>query len=105
LEKEYPTLAQVARHRAKTLSEIGLEELWTCIDYHAKFQAAFRTTWEPRGKVIRELKSALLLVYGSVCAAVAAQLSPKEKYTLSGVVGDIQEGDTLVKRDQPKCMR
>jgi hypothetical protein len=96
LEKQYPTLAQVAGHLGRPLQDIGLEELWTCIDYHAKFQAAFRTMWEPRGKVISELKSALLLLYGSTCASVAKNLCLQEKYTLSEIIQSVIAGDTLV---------
>jgi hypothetical protein len=96
LESEYPTLAQVVRHLAKPLNQIGLEELWTCIDYHAKFPATFRTTWEPLGQVIGELQSALLMMYGSRCDTLAKQLSLDGDYTLSNIIKGIKPGDTLI---------
>ncbi len=106
-EAEYPRLAQVAKHQGKGLKDMGLEDLWTSIDYHAKFEAAFRTEWEPRGKVVTELKSALLLLYGSRCDEAAEKLTlgsstgrfsfrDKDDYTLSKIVRDIKPGDTLI---------
>jgi len=106
-EAEYPRLALVAKHQGKALKQVGLEEIWTSIDYHAKFEVAFRTEWEPRGKVVQELKSALLLLYGSRCDEAAEKLTlsatkarrlfrGKGEYTLSSIIRDIKPGDTLI---------
>lgn len=96
LERDYPTLVQVASHFGSPLQKIGLEDLWTCIDYHAKFPATFRIRWEPRGRVVRELKKALLRLYGSACTEVAEQLSLDAKYTLREIIEELKPGDTLI---------
>jgi hypothetical protein len=69
---EYPELSKIAVHLHKTLADVGLEELWTCIDYHAKFLDAFGRSWDQN--VSPELKKALLVLYGRLCDAEADKL-------------------------------
>jgi hypothetical protein len=39
------------------LPQVGLEDIWTCIDYHAKFPKAFGRDWGHSGDLLRELRS------------------------------------------------
>jgi len=34
----YPNLSLAANHVGTTLAKIGLEEIWTCLDYYKKFR-------------------------------------------------------------------
>jgi hypothetical protein len=95
LKDTYPDLAKAAAHLGKDLSEVGLEEIWTCLDYHAKFPGAFQTAWHPRDTV-RQLKAALLKLYGRPCDGVADKLKLSDKYTLGRIVREMKSGDTLV---------
>jgi hypothetical protein len=95
-ETEYPELARVAEHLGTTLPEVGLEDIWTCIDYHAKFPQAFNTEWGQSGNVVLELKSALLRLYGQTCDAVASRLELSNEYTLGEIVNQMKPGDTLI---------
>jgi len=89
-------LAKVAAHLGTSLPEVGLEEVWTCIDYHAKFPGAFTISWEPAGAVVRELKSALLRLYGRTCDNEAEKLAVSGTYKLGQIINEIKPGDTLV---------
>ena len=99
-------LARVADHLGTDLRHVTLEPIWTCIDYHAKFQPAFRPDWVPRGKVVAELKSAILRLCGSKCDEVAERLALQRPrrlglfhdntFTLSRIVHQITPGDTLI---------
>ncbi len=95
-ETTYPELAKVATHLKTCLSRVGLEDLWTCVDYHAKFPGAFIIDWDPRGPVVAELKSALLRLYGRTCDAAANQLILSTSYTLGEIVEEMKPGDTFV---------
>jgi hypothetical protein len=92
----YPELSKVATHLGEPLSKLGLEEIWTCIDYHAKFPGAFAIEWEPRGAVVRELKACLLTLYGRTCDEAADALSLSDDYTLGKVILRMASGDTVV---------
>lgn len=91
----YPELAKVAKHLGTPLQKVGLEEIWTCIDYHAKFDGAFKINWN-RGQVVRELKSALLVLYGGKCDKEAANLSVEKSYALGRILQEMKPGDTLI---------
>jgi hypothetical protein len=95
-EVRYTELAKVVTHLGRPISEIGLEEIWTCIDYHAKFQGAFAIAWEPRGRVVAELKASLLGLYGQACDEQAEKLPLSDDYTLGEIVRRMESGDTLV---------
>jgi hypothetical protein len=92
---KYPELAKVAEHLGTALPKVGLEEIWTCIDYHAKFDGAFKINWN-RGQVVRELKNALVVLYGRKCDEEAANLSITSSYALGRIVQEMKPGDTLV---------
>ena len=93
--RKYPELAKVARHLQISLPEAGLEDIWTCIDYHAKFRGTFPTNWSLK-RTVPELKRALLQLYGSTCDDAARTLRLSNRYTLGSVVNQIEAGDTLI---------
>ena len=101
-ETRFPELVKVAHHLRTTLPKIGLEELWTCIDYYAKFSP-------PRGSLLdsppwnwvvaaTELKTgALLELYGSRLDEVAEALPKSTNYTLGKLlVEQVKAGDVLI---------
>jgi hypothetical protein len=45
---EFPEITEVINHLDKTPHRVGLEELWTCVDLHAKFPDAFPVSWTSR---------------------------------------------------------
>lgn len=92
---QYPELAKVAEHLRKPLPEAGLEQIWTCIDYHAKFSGAFEIGWDST-PVVRELKSALLVLYGPTCDDEADKLTVIDSYSLGRIVQEIKPQDTLI---------
>lgn len=92
----YPELAKVIKHAKKTHPHVGLEQLWTCIDLHAKFPGAFPISWEPRGPVVRELKSALVRIYGSSCDEISENISATDACTVVEIAKEIAAGDTLI---------
>jgi len=96
-EIEFPNLKLVADYLAGT--HVGLEEIWTCIDFHAKFPFAFPIPWiKPRGPVVGELKSALLRLYGRNCDALAERLAsdPDANCTAVRIAREVRAGDTVV---------
>lgn len=94
--KEYREIAKVVDHLEKTPQHIGLEELWTCIDLHAKFPGSFPIPWEPRGPVVQQLKGALIRMYGRSCDALADRISPTDNCTALAVAKDMKAGDSLI---------
>jgi hypothetical protein len=93
---EYPEISKVVKHLERTPQHVGLEELWTCIDLHAKFPEAFPVLWEPRGPVVRELKSLLVRMYGSSCDELADKVSSTDPCTVATIAKEIQAGDSLI---------
>src|SRR5207249_1214739 len=60
-ERQYPGLSPVVKHIGLQLSEVGLERLWTCIDYYAKLQAALPSArWSKSSRTVHDLKGAML---------------------------------------------
>ena len=94
--QEYPEINTVVAHLQKTLLHVGLEELWTCIDLHAKFPAAFPISWAPRGRVVPELKSALVRMYGRSCDDLARKIPTSDDCTVATLAKEIRAGDTLI---------
>jgi hypothetical protein len=97
-EREYPELCEVAKHLGTTLDKIGLEDLWTCLDFHAKFRnkEVLPTTWATRGQTDREFKSALLRLYGRPCDDAAERLTLSTEYTLGRILNELNPGDTVI---------
>lgn len=94
---DYPELKKVIEHARKAHRHVGLEELWTTIDLHAKFVSPFPIAWTARGIVIRELKSAVVRMYGSLCDEISRSISETDNCTLVKVVAsEIKAGDTLI---------
>jgi len=95
LGETYPQLGKVAEHLQVPLSKVGLEQIWTCIDYHVKFKGVFSINWSLENAVV-ELKTALLEIYGNPCNIAATGLSLTGEYTLSKIVNGIEPGDTVI---------
>ena len=97
-DQRYPELASVAQHLGRPLDELGLEEIWTSIDYYAKLHRAFRSTPWCRRRVGSDLKKALLRLYGGTCDAAADGLPCPGDYTLARLLSSeqLQEGDVVV---------
>jgi len=95
----YPELTKVACHLGKQLCEIGMEELWSCIDYHAKFGpgrgGCLNSSWD-NGHAVVELKAhALLQAFGRACDQAASDIRSGD-FTLKSVLSTLQEGDAIV---------
>jgi hypothetical protein len=94
----HPNLAAVASHLGRDLENLGLEEIWSCIDYYAKFT-------ENRGGFLKdpgwlcgsvwELKRAILSTYGRGCDTVATTLN-KSTCTLVALLNRVQNGDAVI---------
>jgi hypothetical protein len=99
--EKYPNLAMAALHVGKHLSRIGLEELWTCIDYYAKLSGdancALGDTPPWLGPAVHELKGqALLWLYGRRCDDAADALADSDGYTLGDLLkNQIKNGDVV----------
>jgi hypothetical protein len=99
---DYPEISKVVEHLKRTghhesQDYIGLEELWTSIDLHAKFPEAFPIPWDPRGPVVRELKRILVRMYGCACDRLSDRIAVTDGCTVVGRVAKvIKDGDTLV---------
>ena len=77
------------------LADAGLEQIWTCIDYHVKFRGTFTVHWSFRPDVT-QLKSALLDLYGKRCDRLGRRLTLSNEYTLGQIAKSIVVGVTLV---------
>lgn len=94
---EYPEIKKVVDHLNESQECIGLEELWTCIDLHAKFLEAFPIGWNPRGPVVQELKRILVRMYGRACDELADRIAVTDGCTVVEKVAKvIEDGDTLI---------
>lgn len=94
---EYEEIEKVINHLSRTVNKVGLEELWTCIDLHAKFPHDFQIPWgNPRGRVVQELKSALLRFYGRSCDVLAESIDRDDPCTAVTIAKQMQAGDTLI---------
>lgn len=94
---EYPALSEVAKHLQAPLSKLGLAEIWTCIDYYAKFQCVLRAAPWCKGEGSRNLKRALLRLYGQACDKEADKLPQSDNYTLGQLLKNrVQPGDALI---------
>ncbi|WP_298438809.1 hypothetical protein [Geobacter sp.] len=96
-QTEFPALKKVAEHTGKDLDDLGLVEIWSCLDYYAKLQKALPLQ-KPWDNESRTIKKALLRVYGKICDKVAADSSLEwGKCTLGRIVeNDLCPGDVLI---------
>lgn len=93
---KYPSLVKVVDHLGLPLADWGLEPVWTCVDYYAKLSKAILGADDWPG-VSRELKKALLQVYGKRCDLAAEKLTVNDSYTLGHVLkNELKPGDALV---------
>ncbi len=88
-------------HVGKALSEIGLEELWTCLDYYAKLSGADGALGETPDwlwPAVTELKEqALLWLYGRRCDDAADALPDSADYTIGDLLQNrVEDGDVVV---------
>jgi len=81
---EFPALEQVAEYLERPLAGLGLEAIWSCFDYYAKFERSLPPKpWEDES---RTLKRALLRLYGRQCDSAAESLPDTDSYTLGDIV-------------------
>lgn len=96
-ETEYPGLADVVRHLGSPVEQLGLEPIWTCIDYYAKLGRVLPVwpQWDPNATW--DLKRVLLQLYGSACDKAAAALPETNDYTLGHLfANELDQGDVLI---------
>lgn len=95
-EREWPGLARVVEHLGRPIEQLGLEPIWTCIDYYAKLGPLLPSwpQWEPAATW--DLKRALLQLYGRECDEAASQLPRSTNYTLGLLLNDLQADDLLI---------
>jgi hypothetical protein len=89
-------LREVITHLGPTIENLGLEEIWTCIDYHAKLGVVLPhwPQWGPQAAI--DLKRTLLLLYGRRCDKLANELELSSDYTLGRLISDLAPGDVLI---------
>jgi hypothetical protein len=90
-ESEYPALARVVRHLGRPPSDWSLERVWSCIDYYSKLESALPLP-KPWTNESREIKKAILAVYGRRCDDADAA----DNSTLAGLLRTLEPGDVLV---------
>ena len=96
-QREFPVLAAVVRHLGAPLPSLDLEQVWTCIEYHAKLGGLLPSDpqWGP--EATRDLKRVLLRFYGAECDSLAAGLPQSHDYTLGKLLGsELLAGDVIV---------
>ncbi|MEW6368772.1 MAG: hypothetical protein AB1714_29440 [Acidobacteriota bacterium] len=98
LASDFPALAMVVAHLGVPLFQLGLEQIWTCIDYYAKLSRVMPVPPVWCGvNASRDLRKALLRLYGRSCDQAAEQLPISHDYTLGHVLGEqVQSGDIII---------
>ncbi|MBL8292347.1 MAG: hypothetical protein JNN08_10955 [Bryobacterales bacterium] len=98
----YPNLAKAARYlspKEPCLNKQGLEELWSFVDYYAKFcvrRGGFLEHNDWLEPAIGELKRAILAIYGKGCEAAAAKITGSSRCTLVSIIKGVKEGDAII---------
>lgn len=91
-QQNYPALVNVVEHLQLDLADWSLEPVWSCIDYYAKLQPALPRQ-KPWNDESRQLKKALLAVYGRRCD----DLNAGTDCTLAKLFRDeLRAGDVLI---------
>ena len=98
---KYPNLAVVVHHIGRPLEQIGLEDLWTCLDYYAKLSGDNGALGKTPGwlwPAVKELKGqALLHLFGRRCDIAAEALPISTDYTLGDLLkNQIETGDVVI---------
>jgi hypothetical protein len=98
-QRAYQSLAKVVtKHLGCSLDQFSLEELWTCVDWYAKFKHVLpKPAWEDDDADAfgPQLKRALLEVYGGRCDALARALPRNDGYVLGRLLGGMRPGDVI----------
>ena len=94
----YPALFKIVGHLDLPLANWGLEPVWTCMDYYAKLQKAIPNSLPWTGEhPSRQMKKALLEVYGKRCDDAADQLPLTDSYTLGQLIkNELNPGDIII---------
>lgn len=91
---EFPTLLRIVEHLSLDTDSWGLEPVWSCMDYYAKLAEAVGTR-APWSGESRQLKKALLEVYGRRCDRAAGWV--RDDSTIARLFRDeMQPGDVVV---------
>ena len=91
-KQNFPALLRVVEHLGLDKANWPLEPVWSCIDYYAKLPHALPlpAPWQDGSK---QIKKALLLVYGQRCDTAPIG----DKSTLARLLrDDLRAGDTLI---------
>ena len=94
----YPALSEIVNHLGLSSNDWSLEQVWTCMDYYAKLQEAIPNSLPWTGEhPSRQMKKALLEVYGRRCDKAAEKLPLTDSYTLGGLVKNgLNPGDIII---------
>ena len=94
---DYPNLAKIAQHLGNELSQLGMEPLWSCIDYYAKFKDFLPDPDRDPEKVAYEIKKAVLFLYGSNCENAARAITRSTNCTLVNLLQcRVRPGDVII---------
>ena len=92
----YPALFKIVEHLDLSPNDRSLERVWTCMDYYAKLQEAIPNS-PPWSDESRQMKKALLEVYGKRCDDAADQLPLTDSYTLGQLIkNELNPGDIII---------
>ncbi len=92
-EQRFPSLLYVVEHLRLSHDSWPLEPVWSCMDWYAKLQPALPPLQEPYDS--RQIKEALLAVYGTRCDDAANQV--RDDSTLAQLFqSEVQSGDVLI---------
>jgi hypothetical protein len=98
-DADYTNLAEVARHLNRNIGELGLDELWSCVDYYRKFTQKYGGFLQDRAWLtgaICELKRILLRVYGSDCETASRAMGNATRCTLVSLLKRVKCGDAII---------
>lgn len=94
----YPALSEIVNHLSLSPNDWSLEPIWTYMDYCAKLQEAIPNSLPWTGEhPSRQMKKALLEVYGRRCDDAADQLPRDGSYTLGRLIErELNSGDIII---------
>ena len=94
----YPALSEIVNHLGLSSNDWSLEQVWTCMDYYAKLQGAIPNSLPWTGEhPSRQMKKALLEIYGKRCDDAADRLPLTDSYTLGQLIkNELNSGDIII---------
>ena len=94
----YPALSEIVNHLGLSPNDWSLEPVWTCMDYYAKLQEAIPNSLPWTGEhPSRQMKKALLEIYGKRCDDAANRLPLTDSYTLGQLIkNELNPGDIII---------